>query len=63
VGNQADLEVADLIEELAAHDRTRVIGAYVEDVRDGRALALAALKAREAGNRELGAIAALARCS
>ncbi len=49
VGNQADLEVADLIEELAAHDRTRVIAVYVEDFRDGRALALAALKAREAG--------------
>jgi acyl-CoA synthetase (NDP forming) len=49
VGNQADLEVAELIDELAAHERTRVIALYVEDFRDGRVLALAALKAREAG--------------
>lgn len=49
VGNQADLEVTDLIEELTTHEPTRVIAVYVEDFRDGRALARAALKAREAG--------------
>ena len=48
VGNQADLEVADVIEELAAHRPTRVIAVYVEDFRDGRALARAALHAYEA---------------
>ncbi|HSS95114.1 MAG TPA: acetate--CoA ligase family protein [Candidatus Dormibacteraeota bacterium] len=49
VGNQADLEVAELVEELATHEPTRVIAAYVEDFRDGRTLALAALQARDAG--------------
>jgi acetate---CoA ligase (ADP-forming) len=42
VGNQADLEVADLIEWFAADPNTGVIAAYVEDFRDGRALARAA---------------------
>src|SRR3984893_2329194 len=49
VGNQADLEVVDLIDALAAHVPTRVICVYVGDFRDGRELARAALKAREAG--------------
>jgi acyl-CoA synthetase (NDP forming) len=42
VGNQADLEVADLIAAFAADPRTGVIAAYVEDFRDGRAFARAA---------------------
>ena len=36
IGNQADLEAAELVEELAAHEPTRVIGVYLEDFRDGR---------------------------
>ncbi len=38
LGNQADLVAADLLDELAAHERTRVIALYLEDFRDGRAL-------------------------
>lgn len=49
VGNQADVEVAELIRMMAAHDPTRVIAVYAEDFRDGRALARAALQANEAG--------------
>jgi acyl-CoA synthetase (NDP forming) len=47
VGNQADIDVTELIDELVKHDQTRVIGVYVEDFRDGRALAEAALHAYE----------------
>ncbi len=39
VGNQADLDVTEVIANLAAHEGTRVIGAYCEDFRDGRAFA------------------------
>jgi acyl-CoA synthetase (NDP forming) len=42
LGNQADLEAADLLASLAAHDATRLIALYVEDFRDGRAFARAA---------------------
>ncbi len=42
VGNQADVDVTDVVCSLAAHDRTRVIGVYCEDFRDGRAFAEAA---------------------
>jgi acetate---CoA ligase (ADP-forming) len=49
VGNQADLEVAELISAFAAHEPTRVIAVYCEDFRDGRAFARAALEAAEAG--------------
>ena len=42
VGNQADLEVADLVATFAADPNTGVIAAYVEDFRDGRAFARAA---------------------
>jgi acetate---CoA ligase (ADP-forming) len=49
VGNQADLGMAELIEELAGHDQTRVIAVYAEDFRDGREFARAALRAFEAG--------------
>ena len=36
IGNQADLEAAELVEDLAEHEATRVIGVYLEDFRDGR---------------------------
>ena len=46
-GNQADIGLPDLIEHLAAHDRTEVIGIYVEDVADGRAFVAAAQAAAQ----------------
>ena len=49
LGNQADLVAADLLDELASHERTRVIALYLEDFRDGRAFVAAAARAREAG--------------
>jgi acetate---CoA ligase (ADP-forming) len=42
IGNQADLDAAALVEVLATDPHTRVIAAYVEDFRDGRAFARAA---------------------
>ena len=39
VGNQADLDVTDVLCDLAAHEGTRVIGVYCEDFRNGRAFA------------------------
>jgi acetate---CoA ligase (ADP-forming) len=45
IGNQADLEAAELVEALASHERTRLIGVYLEDFRDGRAFARAAAEA------------------
>ena len=49
LGNQADLEAADLIEALVEHDGTKAIALYVEDFRDGRAFARAASAARARG--------------
>ena len=49
VGNQADLDVTELIPLFAAHEPTRVIAVYVEDFRDGRALAEAAAHSVAAG--------------
>ncbi len=49
LGNQADLEAAELVEELAGHEPTRLIALYLEDFRDGRAFARAAQAAVEAG--------------
>jgi acetate---CoA ligase (ADP-forming) len=49
LGNQADLEVADVVAGCAAHEATRLIAVYCEDFRDGRAFAEAALEARRAG--------------
>jgi acyl-CoA synthetase (NDP forming) len=49
LGNQADLEVADLVGALAGHDPTRVVALYVEDFRDGRAFAAACHAAAGAG--------------
>jgi acetate---CoA ligase (ADP-forming) len=49
LGNQADLEAADLIRELARHDATELIALYTEDFRDGRAFAAGAAAAVGAG--------------
>ena len=39
LGNQADLEFAEVIADLARHEPTRLIAVYCEDFRDGRAFA------------------------
>jgi acyl-CoA synthetase (NDP forming) len=49
LGNQADVGAAELIAELAGHDETRLLALYVEDFRDGRQFARAAMLAAEAG--------------
>lgn len=49
LGNQADLEAADLIDAYAGHEGTSAIALYCEDFRDGRRLARAAQRASEAG--------------
>ena len=41
LGNQADIEAAELVEAFAGDEHTRVIGVYCEDFRDGRAFARA----------------------
>jgi acetate---CoA ligase (ADP-forming) len=42
LGNQADLQAADLLASLAAHEPTRLVALYLEDFRDGRTFARAA---------------------
>ena len=65
VGNQADLDAGDLVAAFATDPSTRVIAAYVEDFRDGRAFARAALESDTpvvllaAGHSEAGKRAAL----
>jgi acyl-CoA synthetase (NDP forming) len=49
LGNQLDVGAAELIAELAGHDETRLLALYVEDFRDGRQFARAAMLAAEAG--------------
>jgi acetate---CoA ligase (ADP-forming) len=49
LGNQADLEAAELVGALAEHEPTRLIALYLEDFRDGRAFARAAAAATAAG--------------
>ncbi|MFI8961704.1 acetate--CoA ligase family protein [Streptomyces sp. NPDC053493] len=49
LGNQRDIDAADALECLVAHDATRVLAAYVEDFRDGRRLARTLAAARAAG--------------
>jgi len=49
LGNQADLEAADLIDAYVEHEGTTAIALYCEDFRDGRRLARAAQRATEAG--------------
>ena len=49
LGNQADVQAAELIESFAAHEPTRLIAVYIEDFRDGREFARAGKAAVEAG--------------
>ena len=49
LGNQADLEAAELVAAFVKHPGTRVIGVYCEDFRDGRDFARTAQAAVEAG--------------
>ena len=49
LGNQADIEAAELVGAFAEHEPTRVIALYCEDFRDGREFASAAHTAVEAG--------------
>lgn len=49
LGNQADLDAADLINAYADHDGTDAIALYCEDFRDGRRLAQAAHRAATLG--------------
>src|SRR5918995_6177622 len=49
LGNQADLDAAELIQELGDHDGTELIAVYGEDFRDGRTFARAAEAAARAG--------------
>jgi acyl-CoA synthetase (NDP forming) len=48
-GNEADVEVADIVEYLAYEERTKVIGIYLEQVRSGDKLMRAAEAAYRAG--------------
>ncbi|MDQ1006168.1 acyl-CoA synthetase (NDP forming) [Streptomyces sp. V4I23] len=49
LGNQRDIDAADALDALIAHDATRVVAAYVEDFRDGRRLARTLATAHTAG--------------
>ena len=49
VGNEADLDVGDFIEYLADDPRTKVIGLFVEGVKDGRRFLSALDKAKQRG--------------
>ncbi|WP_037964093.1 acetate--CoA ligase family protein [Streptomyces varsoviensis] len=49
LGNQADLNAADLVRAYAAHDGTELIAVYCEDFGDGRAFVAAASGAVAAG--------------
>jgi acyl-CoA synthetase (NDP forming) len=49
LGNQADLDVTDLVRAIAGHEETHVIALYVEDFRDGRSFAAACHEATLAG--------------
>lgn len=49
LGNQADLDAADLVEACVDHEETAAIALYCEDFRDGRRFCRAAERARAAG--------------
>ncbi len=49
LGNQADVQAAELVESYAAHEPTRLIAVYLEDFRDGREFARAGKAAVDAG--------------
>jgi acyl-CoA synthetase (NDP forming) len=48
-GNEADIELAEVLEALVDDDETRVIGLFVEQLRDGPRFIAAAERARDAG--------------
>ncbi|KRT72100.1 MAG: N-acetyltransferase GCN5 [Candidatus Rokubacteria bacterium CSP1-6] len=45
IGNQVDLEIADLLDDLAADPETTLIAAFIESVRDGKRFVEAARRA------------------
>jgi acyl-CoA synthetase (NDP forming) len=47
IGNQADLDLAELVASYAEHPATELIALYAEDFRDGRAFAAAAAAAQK----------------
>jgi len=49
LGNQADVDVADLVGTYAEHEATAVIGVYCEDFKDGRRLTAATAAAARRG--------------
>jgi acetate---CoA ligase (ADP-forming) len=49
IGNQADLNAADFVRDLTAHEPTRLIALYCEDFKDGRDFAGAAHAAVSSG--------------
>ena len=49
LGNQADVQAAELIQAFAEHEPTQLIAVYLEDFRDGREFARAGQAAVEAG--------------
>jgi acyl-CoA synthetase (NDP forming) len=49
LGNQIDVEVPELIDELVRDERTRAIALYVEEFRDGRRFASSVRAAADAG--------------
>jgi acyl-CoA synthetase (NDP forming) len=49
LGNEADIDAAELVEAFAADENTRVIGVYCEDFHDGRAFARAGAAALATG--------------
>lgn len=49
LGNQADINVTDLVRSMAEHEPTRVIAIYCEDFQDGRAFLAAAIDAVGSG--------------
>jgi len=51
LGNQVDVEAADVLDSLVTHAPTRLIALHIEDFRDGRRLVAAAATARRAGKR------------
>ncbi len=49
LGNEADIDAAELVEAFASDENTKVIGVYCEDFHDGRAFARAGAAAVAAG--------------
>ncbi|MBI3031348.1 MAG: acetate--CoA ligase family protein [Candidatus Rokubacteria bacterium] len=47
IGNQVDLEIADLLDDLAGDPETTLIAAFIESVRDGKRFVEAARRATE----------------